>query len=85
MSSYYLEDASYVKIDNLSIGYTFDVDKVKWLSKFRVYFVANNLYTFTKYSGLDPEVSNYFIAPGIDNRDKYPTIRSYTFGLSVNF
>lgn len=85
MSSYYLEDASYVKIDNLSIGYTFDVDKVKWLSKFRVYFVANNLYTFTKYSGLDPEIGYDGLDFGVDKFNVYPKVRSFAFGINTTF
>ncbi len=52
----------------------------------RAYLSADNVFTITSYNGLDPELSNgdpqY---SGIDSRDKYPTIRTYTFGLNVTF
>ncbi|MCF8372111.1 MAG: SusC/RagA family TonB-linked outer membrane protein [Bacteroidales bacterium] len=85
ISSYYLEDASYLKIDNLSIGYTFDVDKLNWLSKFRIYVVSNNLYTFTKYSGLDPEISYDGLDFGVDKFNVYPKTRTFAFGINATF
>ena len=84
-SSYYLEDGTYLKIDNVSIGYTFPTDNLNWLSKFRVYFVANNLYTFTKYSGLDPEISYDGLDFGVDKFNVYPRVRSFAFGINATF
>ncbi|WP_107823305.1 TonB-dependent receptor [Mangrovibacterium marinum] len=83
----HIEDGDFVKLTNATLGYTFPLsDKTrKYLQNLRLYVSGQNLFTITNYSGLDPEVSNYFLAPGIDDRDKYPTVRSYTFGLSVNF
>jgi TonB-dependent starch-binding outer membrane protein SusC len=82
-----IEKGDFVKLTNATLGYTFPVSGAanKYIQNLRVYVSGQNLFCITSYSGLDPEVSNYFLAPGIDNRDKYPTVRSYTFGLTVNF
>ena len=83
----HLEDGDYLKLANVTLGYTLPslggLDK--YIKNIRVYASATNLFCLTGYSGIDPEVSNYFMAPGIDDRDKYPTTRSYTVGLSFNF
>lgn len=83
----HIEDGDFVKLTNATLGYTFPISgsAKKYVQSLRLYVSGQNLLTITGYSGLDPEVSNDFRAPGIDNRDKYPTIRSYTFGLSINF
>jgi hypothetical protein len=84
--SYYLEDGDYVKFDNVTLGYNFNLAKFKYLSSIRLYVSGQNLYCITGYKGLDPEISNGdFMGAGRDFRDKYPTIRSFTFGLNVNF
>nr|WP_321357656.1 SusC/RagA family TonB-linked outer membrane protein [uncultured Draconibacterium sp.] len=91
--SHYIEDGDYWKISNLTLGYNFDVKSVEWLNRLRVYASVNNLATITGYSGLDPEVRNTYSVidnainydPGTDHRDKYPTTRSYTFGVNVTF
>ncbi|WP_205461852.1 SusC/RagA family TonB-linked outer membrane protein [Mangrovibacterium lignilyticum] len=82
-----IEDGDFVKLTNATLGYNLPItgSLSKYIQKLRLYVSGQNLFTITGYSGLDPEVSNYFLAPGIDDRDKYPTVRSYTFGLSVNF
>lgn len=85
LSDYYLEDASFVKIDNITLGYNFNTSKIKWLKKCRVYFSSNNVYTFTKYTGLDPEMSYTGLEFGIDQYDVYPKTRTFTFGLDVKF
>jgi TonB-linked SusC/RagA family outer membrane protein len=85
-NSYYLEDGDYVKIGNLTLGYTYTLPVNKYVKSVRAYLSAQNLHCFTSYSGLDPEMNNrWFVAPSLDGRDKYPTIRSFTFGLNVNF
>ncbi len=83
----YIEDGDFIKLSSASLGYTFPLSGAvkKYIQSARVYVTGQNLFCITGYSGLDPEVSNYFLAPGIDDRDKYPTIRSYTLGLSINF
>ncbi|SFF03237.1 SusC/RagA family TonB-linked outer membrane protein [Thermophagus xiamenensis] len=83
----HIEDGDFVKLTNATLGYTFPISGKanEYIKNLRVYVSGQNLFCITGYSGLDPEVSNYFLAPGIDDRDKYPTVRSFTFGLSVNF
>jgi TonB-dependent starch-binding outer membrane protein SusC len=92
-STFFVEDGAYLRVKNVQLGYTLPAAiaaKIK-AAKFRVYLQAQNLATFTKYSGLDPEVGmqNY----GSDNRNLdmgvdrglYPNSRTYTLGLNVTF
>lgn len=86
--SWGVEDASYLKISNVTLGYTFPR---KWMEKIglqslRLYVTGNNLYTFTKYSGFDPEVSTFGngLTPGVDFGG-YPRSRSVVFGVNVSF
>ena len=91
MSEIWLEDANYVKIQNITLGYDF---KQLWkscpLSQLRVYVAANNLFTITKYSGMDPELGSdggnngFGWAAGIDN-GFYPTPRTYMVGVNLKF
>jgi TonB-dependent starch-binding outer membrane protein SusC len=84
--SYYLEDGDYVKLDNLTIGYTIKSNKTKYLKSLRFYASGSNLITLTKYKGIDPEITNYNkLGQGSDDRDKYPSLRTFTFGLNVTF
>ncbi len=87
--SHYIEDADYLKIDNVTLGYTFKPNSIKGISNLRIYFSGLNLYTFTGYRGIDPEAVSYSgdftFAPGMDHRDKYPSTRTYTMGLNVTF
>lgn len=82
LSDYFVQNASFVKLDNITLGYSFDElmksGSYKGLSG-RVYLTASNVATITKYKGIDPEVSG-----GIDN-NIYPRPFSLTFGLSLNF
>ena len=86
-SSYYVEDGSYGRFQNLSLGYTFPASvlaKVK-LTRLRVFAAANNLLTITKYEGLDPSVGgNADTNFGIDIGN-YPITQSFTFGVNVGF
>jgi TonB-linked SusC/RagA family outer membrane protein len=87
--SYYVEDGDYLKLDNATIGYTLPQGVARRLvgslAGTRIYVSGRNLLTLTKYRGLDPEVSTTGLTPGNDNRDTYPTIRTFTAGLTVNF
>lgn len=85
--SYYLEDGDFLKLTNLTIGYTFPIKKNnKYIKGVRAYLSGDNLFCITGYSGLDPELSNWYpTSAGIDARDKYPSIRSFTFGLNLTF
>ncbi|MBU6262211.1 MAG: TonB-dependent receptor [Bacteroidetes bacterium] len=87
-SSWAIEDGSFLRVNNLTVGYSFPVKqlvKMK-ISKLRVYFTANNLAVFTKYTGYDPEVSvrNSPLTPGLDY-SAYPKSRSFIFGVNANF
>ena len=92
--SYYIEDASFARLDNMSIGYTFNTKNINWLQKARVYAAAQNLFVITGYKGLDPEVeifrgdasdSNAGLDPGIEPRNYFPKARSFTFGVNLTF
>ena len=92
--SYYLENASFCRLDNMSIGYTFNTKNIKWLSKARVYVAGQNLFVITGYKGLDPEVEifrgeasddNAGLSPGIEPRNYMPKARSFTFGVNLTF
>ena len=92
--SYYVEDASFARLDNMSIGYTFNTKGIDWLKKARVYVAAQNLFVITGYTGLDPEVeifrgeasdSNAGLDPGIEPRNFMPKARSFTFGVNLTF
>jgi iron complex outermembrane receptor protein len=87
-SDFYLENASYLKLNDLTIGYTPNLREswAKYINNIRVSFTAQNLFTLTGYSGHDPSsVSMSGISPGFDGRSYYPTQRSFCFGLSVSF
>lgn len=83
-SSRFVEDGSYLKLDNLTIGYTIPF-KSKFISRCRVYLTGQNLLTVTGYKGIDPEVSLSGLEPGIDWYDFYPRSKTYVFGLNVTF
>jgi len=86
-SDYFVEDASFLRIQNIQLGYSIDPKffEKAGITKFRVYAGVNNLYTFTKYKGYDPGASNGApIGGGIDY-GFYPIPRTYLFGLNVNF
>lgn len=84
-SSRWLENGSFLKLDNLTLGYQFNVDKIKEISQLRLYVTGQNLFTITKYTGVDPEVSLSGLAPGIDNRNYYPKTRSFLLGMNISF
>jgi len=96
LSDYFVEDASYFRIQNIQLGYTLDpkVTQKAGITKLRLYTGVNNLYTFTKYKGFDPGasfgptnkdgVSQSPIGAGIDY-GFYPVPRTYLLGLNINF
>ncbi len=89
ISDMLIEDASYIRLQNISLGYSFPK---KWISKFyltnlRVYANIQNVYTWSEYKGLDPEVGAMYgdaLMTGVDY-GRYPSPRIYTFGLNVSF
>lgn len=101
-SSYFIENGSYLKLKNLQIGYSFSnaaMEKIK-IKGARIFVMGNNLFTITKYSGLDPEVGSAYsqaavsgyvggavgvTTRGLDAVSQYPQTRIYSAGLDVNF
>jgi len=85
-SSWAIEDGSFLRINNVTVGYTVPTAKTKLFSKLRFYLTANNLAVFTKYTGYDPEVSvrNSPLTPGLDY-SAYPKSRSFIFGVNASF
>ena len=77
-SDYYVQDASFIRLDNVSVGYTFN-QKPNSTSLVKLTLSAQNVLLITDYSGLDPEISG-----GIDNT-LYPRPITFTLGLNVNF
>ncbi len=88
-SSRFVEDGSFLRLSNVTLGYTVNTKKVKWLSKARVYVTGNNLLLFTDYTGWDPEVStdaSYEDIPSIGiDYTSYPKARTFTFGVNLQF
>lgn len=95
VSSYFVENGSYIKLKNAQLGYTFGSDMLSRIKirSARIFVMANNLFTITKYKGLDPELGSAasmggYVGPtslGIDAVSQYPQTRIYSIGLDVNF
>ena len=86
-SDFYVEDGSYLRIQNIQLGYSLPISALKKakLDKVRLYIAVNNLYTFTKYSGYNPDVSNSDpLAAGVD-LGQYPQTRTFTTGVNISF
>ncbi len=102
VNSYFVENGSYLKLKNLQVGYTFtnpELGKVG-IKSARIFVMTNNLFTITKYTGLDPELGSAFsmaaqsgfvgnavgvTTRGLDAVSQYPQVRLYSFGLDINF
>lgn len=86
VTSYYIEHGDYFKLSSLTLGYTYTPKKKTYIQNARLYGSVYNVFTITKYKGTDPELgSDNFWTAGVDDRDKYPTVRSFTIGLNVTF
>lgn len=85
-SDRYIEKGSYVRLQTLSLSYTFRNCFNDWIQDLTLYGTANNLFTITSYKGLDPEVNMGGIDPGIDYRwSRYPHTRTFMIGVKINF
>lgn len=80
----WLQDGSYLRINTLSLGYNFSSTFVKGISKLRVYITTQNLYTFQKYKGYNPDFTSGVFNPGFDN-GSYPKPRIIMGGVQVGF
>lgn len=85
ITSLAIEDASYVKLQNVLLGYTFPVKKVKWIDAAKVYVSGQNLLVLTKYSGLNPEANKNGQGNLRADKNSYPMARTYLLGLNLSF
>ncbi len=83
-STRFIEDGSYIRLDNATLGYNFK-NISQYIRTLRVYTSVNNAFLITKYKGIDPEVNQGGIAPGIDSNNFYPKTRQFLFGLNLSF
>ena len=83
-NSYYVENGDYWKIDNVTLGYTMR-NPAKYIRQIRFYLSTLNTFVLTGYKGIDPEVYSGGLSPGNDERDKFPTTRTYTLGVNFTF
>ncbi|CAN5418361.1 TonB-dependent receptor [soil metagenome] len=83
-STRYIESGNYIRLDNATLGYRVNAN-IKGISNMRVYLSAENLFTITKYTGIDPEINQGGIAPGVDNNNFFPKTRVVIVGLNVSF
>ena len=86
ITSYFLENGNYFKLDNVTLGYSFVPKKRELIESLRVYLTAKNLFTLTAYKGNDPSiVTSTGITPGIDSNSAYPQATNFTLGVTLRF
>jgi len=83
-SSFYIEDGSFLRMENMNLAYSIKPN-VLGVNLVRFYVTAHNLFTVTKYHGVDPEVRMSGLDPGVEGREYYPKSRTFMFGVNVNF
>ncbi len=79
-SDFWIQDGSFVRLQNLRIGYNLDASKIPFISAAKIYLNGDNLFTFTNYEGIDPEAD----FDGIDN-NRLPRLRRYSLGINISF
>ena len=84
-NSYYIEDGSFARLDNLTLAYSLLPKDKLGISRVRFYGTLHNLFTITQYRGVDPEVPMTGLDPGIEGREYYPKTRTYILGINVTF
>ena len=83
-STRFIEDGSYIRLDNATLAYTFKISG-NYVHSIRLYTSVNNLFVITKYKGIDPEITQGGVAPGVDYNNFYPKTRTMLFGVHVSF
>jgi len=83
-SSRFIENGSFLRLDHASLGYTFK-GIANYIHHIRAYATVNNLFTVTGYKGIDPEINQGGVAPGVDYNNFYPKTRTVLVGLNVSF
>lgn len=84
-SDYYLENGDYIKLENISLSYDFDVANINYLSSARLYVSCSNVFTITNYSGLTPDLTVGGLRPGSDGLNFHPVSRTFTIGAAIKF
>lgn len=83
-STRFIESGNYIRFDNATLAYTFKLES-EYVHSVRVYSSVNNLFVITKYKGIDPEINQGGVAPGVDYNNFYPKTRTILFGVNVSF
>jgi len=86
-SDFLIEDGSFIRLKNLTLGYNIPLGRSKAIKNARVFITASNLITITKYTGYDPEVNTNYnnpLTPGVDN-GTYPQVKTFSGGVSIRF
>ncbi|WP_215242204.1 TonB-dependent receptor [Dyadobacter helix] len=83
-SSRFVENGSYLRFDNATLGYNFK-NLGSGIKTLRIYTSVNNLFVITKYTGVDPEINQGGLAPGVDSNNFYPKTRTFLLGVNVSF
>ncbi|HKL02995.1 MAG TPA: hypothetical protein VJ911_04940, partial [Cryomorphaceae bacterium] len=91
-SDVYVEDGDFVKLQNITVGYTFPLSQLESVRRLRVYASVNNAFTITNYKGINPEPryvdvadDDNPLAPGIERRDQWFTSRTFSLGINLDF
>jgi iron complex outermembrane receptor protein len=91
-SDVHVEKADFLRLDNWSLGYNFNIKENDYIEGLRIFLAGQNLFTITNYSGVDPEVryvdtrdNDNPLAPGIDRQQQYLMTRSFTLGVNLTF
>ena len=84
---YFLERGDYLKLDMITLGYTLNLEKCRFIDRIRVYGTVKNVFTLTKFSGVDPSTFdvNGLTPSGQGSRNYYPSTRQFILGLNVDF
>jgi hypothetical protein len=87
VSGYLVEKGDYLKLKNLSLGYTFSkaISQKAGVQKLRIYTSIQNVFTLTGYSGIDPEIGGSVLMRGVDNQNRYLPSRLVSFGVDLTF
>ena len=78
LSDWWIEDGSFVRVSNITFGYTFDANKIRYIKGLRIFFNCANPYVFTSFSGVDPEVA-------IWDTGTYPKPTTFSLGINLDF
>ena len=86
ITDYFLENGDYVRLENITLGWSPKVPFIKELSSLRLYGTVRNVFTLTKYTGLDPSTVNVAgLEPGIGELSLYPVTRTFSLGAQITF